>query len=136
MLIEIFKRSLIGIAVGGIFTFIALTILIIFDIDSSVKEIWTHMLASFLMGIYFGLSSFIYENETWSPLKKTMIHFSLSISFYYIVALSVGWVPLNVVAIILSSLAFILLYSIFWTGYYIYFKKIEASLNKDLEDRN
>ncbi|MUK89439.1 DUF3021 family protein [Ornithinibacillus sp. L9] len=136
MLNDVIKRSISGIAVGGILTFIALTILIIFDIESSVKEIWMHMLASFLMGIYFGLSSFIYENETWSPLKKTIIHFTLSIGFYFIVALSVGWVPMNMKAIIFSFFLFILIYAIFWTGYYIYFKKIEATLNKDLEGRN
>src|SRR5699024_7312251 len=51
MIIEILKRSLIGIAFGALYTFIALTIMKFNHIEGSVAEVWNHMLASFVLGI-------------------------------------------------------------------------------------
>ena len=133
MIIDILKRSMLGIAFGGIFTFIALTIMKFNHIDGTVSEIWMHMLASFIIGIYFGLSSFIYENDKWSPLKMIVIHFSLSIVVYFIVAFTVNWVPFHFFAILGSILLFIIIYSIFGTGYYLYYKRMEEAMNKHLK---
>lgn len=132
MIIEILKRSMTGIAVGGIYTFIALTIMKFNHIEGTISEVWLHMLAAFVLGIYYGLSSFIFENDGWSPLKMTVIHFSLSIIVYFIIAFSIGWVPLHPLSIILGILAFIVIYALYWTGYYLYYKKIEASMNEHL----
>src|SRR5690625_7870800 len=79
MIFEILKRVFYGIAWGGLATFLALTILMILNINPEVSAIWLYMLASFVFGIYFGLASFIFTSDHWSPLKKTIIHFSLSI---------------------------------------------------------
>lgn len=135
MIIEILKRIMTGIAFGGIFTFIALTIMKFNHIESSVSDIWMHMLASLVIGIYFGLSSFIYFYTKWSYLKQMIIHFSLSIVFYYSIALPVGWVPVTPLAIIGSAIAFIIIYAIFGTGYFLYYKKVADSLNEDLLKR-
>lgn len=135
MVLDILKRITVGVACGGFLTFIALTILMVLEIESSVPEIWTHMLASMSFGVYYGLASYIFEKPKWTPLKKTIVHFSLSITVYFIIALTVSWIPLNFIAILLSSCAFILIYSAFWTGYYFYFKKIEAEMNEQLHRR-
>lgn len=63
MIIEVLRRSLIGIAIGALVTFVALTILVIFSIESTVIEIWRHFLSSMLMGVYFSLASLIFESE-------------------------------------------------------------------------
>lgn len=133
MIIEILKRSMIGVAFGGIATFIALTIMKFNHIDGTISEVWMHMLASFIIGIYFGLSSFIYEHDKWSPLKKMVIHFSFSIIVYFTVALTVGWIPFNFLSILIGILLFIISYSIYWTGFYLYFKKMEDTMNKHLK---
>lgn len=135
MMIEILKRMTTGIAFGGIFTFIALSIMKIYEVEASVSEIWLHMLASFLIGIYFGLSSFIFNDNGWSYLKKTIIHFSASIIFYYIIALPVGWVSFKPLAIVGSIFAFILVYCLFSTGYFLYYKKVADALNDELLKR-
>lgn len=129
---EIMKRTLYGIAYGGINTFIALTILMINHINPPISIIWLYTLAGLIMGIYFGLASFIFEIESWNPLKKTIIHFSSSISCFFLIALTVGWVPLKLKPIILSTLFFIVAYAVYWFGYWLYYKKIEAKMNEEL----
>src|SRR5690625_2190305 len=100
---EVLKRTMYGIAYGGIYTFIALTILMILQITPPIFQTWLYMLAGLMLGVYFAVASFIFEVEAWSPLKKTVIHFVLSIVLYFIIALSVGWVPFTFTAIIRSE---------------------------------
>ncbi|MGM8211315.1 DUF3021 domain-containing protein [Virgibacillus sp. W0430] len=131
--VEVLKRSMLGIAYGAIFTFIFLTVAMLNNLQTSVRVVWESMLASFILGIFFGLASFIFEHEDWSPLKKTVIHFSLSITCYFTIALFIGWIPLHVLAIVSTIFIFIVIYTIFWLGYTVYFKKLEARLNDELK---
>lgn len=129
------KRSLYGIAFGAIITFIALTILMINEIETEVATIWLYMLAGFVLGIYYGLASFIFEYERWSPLKKTIIHFSASIIVYFAIALPIGWIEFTTRAVVLSIAVFTIIYGIYWISFALYFKKVESSLNRDLQKR-
>ena len=135
MKLEILKRVMTGIAFAGIATFIALTILVLNQVESSVFTIWMYMLGSLLIGIYFGLASFIFTNNGWSPLMKTVVHFSISIVFYFIIALSMRWVPFTLLAIVFTSVAFSIIYVIYWMAYQLYYKKVESSMNADLQKR-
>lgn len=132
---EVLKRMMTGIAWGGIFTFLALTTLMIFDINPDVFTIWLYMLASFILGIYFGMASFIFERDGWSPLKKTMIHFLLSITVYFTIAIPIGWVLFSPIAIMYTLFLFIIIYVLFWFGYQLYYKKVETSLNESLKEK-
>jgi len=80
MIFEVIKRMFNGIAWGGLITFIALSILLINDVQTDVYTIWLYMGSSMMIGIYYGISSFIFTLEKWSPLKKTLVHFFLSIA--------------------------------------------------------
>ncbi|MFD2630519.1 DUF3021 domain-containing protein [Oceanobacillus kapialis] len=135
MILEIAKRCMFGISFSGIFTFIALTIMKFNEIDSSVSEIWMHMGASMLLGIYYGLSSYIYGDGEGSYLKKTIFHFCLSLTIYYIIAFTVGWVPFSWLAASLSFIVFVIVYAIFWFGYYSYYKKVESTMNEQLNKK-
>lgn len=133
MILEILKRSMLGIAFGGIFTFIALTIMKFNAFEATVSEIWMHMGASMLLGIYFGISSLIFGTSGSNMMKKSIIHFLLTYSVWLIIAGIVGWVPLNGKIILWSSLAFILMYVLNSLGWYLYFKKVEDALNNHLQ---
>ncbi|SER33234.1 Protein of unknown function [Gracilibacillus ureilyticus] len=135
MIMEAIRRSIVGVAFAGIITFIALTTLVITDTEAPVTQIWLYMLCSIIIGIYFALSSFIYGDNGWSNLKQTVVHFLLSITFYLIIALSVGWISWKISDILLCSLIFILIYAVFWTAYYMYYKKIEVSMNENLKKK-
>ncbi|HLQ98243.1 MAG TPA: DUF3021 domain-containing protein [Candidatus Dormibacteraeota bacterium] len=132
---EVLKRVMIGIAYGGISTFIALTVLMILEINPPVAQIWLYTLAGFMLGIYFGVASFIFEIDKWSPLKTTVIHFLLSIAFYFMIALSIGWIPFTFTAIIISIFIFTAVYCIYWLGYRTYYKRVEDDLNKNLHKK-
>ncbi|MEN2467697.1 DUF3021 domain-containing protein [Ornithinibacillus sp. JPR2-1] len=133
MIMEGIRRSIYGIAFGGIITFIAITIVHFTDTNTSVSQIWLYMLCTFVLGIYFGLSSLIFSDNGWSMLIQTIVHFSVSIIVYLIIALSAGWVPLRLFPILLTSFIFIGIYTLNWTGYYLYFKKVEKSMNANLK---
>lgn len=135
MIVEALKRITTGIAIGGIYTFIVLSFVKFYGVDATVSEIWLSMLGSLVIGIYFGLSSFIFGVQEWSYLKQTVIHFNLSITVYFIIALSTGWVPFTPLAILSNALVWIAFYTLVWTGFYIYFKKVEASLNEELQKK-
>lgn len=131
---EIFNRSMIGVAVGALLTFGFLTVFMFLDVETTGREIWRHMFASMTLGVYYGLSSFIWtELEKWSPLKKTTVHFCLSITIYFIIAFAAKWVPTDWFAIIVSTIIFTCIYALYWLGYRIYYKRIEAALNRDLK---
>lgn len=133
MIIEVLKRLMSGIALGGICTFLALTLLMIYDMNPDVWTIWLYMLASMILGMYFGLASFILEREDWSPLKKVVIHFLLSSTVYFAIAIPIGWVMFTPIAIVLTFILFIIVYILFWFGFQVYYKKVEASLNNTLK---
>lgn len=132
---EILKRVMIGIAYGGIYTFIALTILMFLEITPPIFQTWLYMLAGLMLGIYFAVASFIFEVEAWSPLKKTIIHFALSIVLYFMIALSVGWVPFTIKAILIAIIIFTAIYCVYWFGYLMYYKRVEDDLNKNLHKK-
>ncbi len=133
MMGEILKRSMIGIAFSGIATFIALTIMKLLTVEATVNEIWTNMLGSLIIGVYFGLSSFILESHLWSPLKKTLIHYCLSLLIYYCIAIPVGWIPFTPLYIGLGVLLFTVVYAIFWLGAYLFYTLQAKSMNAYLE---
>src|SRR5690625_378774 len=136
MMIEMVKRSMTGIAFGGIATFGALTIMKILSIEASINEVWMNMSGSLIIGIYFGLSSFIFERNVWSPLKRTIIHYCLSLFVYYCVAIPVGWVPFTPLYLGLGLILFTIIYVIFWLGSYLYYKYEINSLNTYLKDND
>ena len=135
MINEIVKRSMMGIAFGGIATFIALTIIKFAHIEQSAADVWGHMLASILLGIYFGIASLIYETDKWSPLKKTIIHYTLSLTVYFLIALPIGWIPFTTLSITIGILLFTVIYALYWLGFLLYFKKVESAMNKQLNQR-
>ncbi|MGF2616291.1 DUF3021 domain-containing protein [Rossellomorea vietnamensis] len=132
-MIDLLRRSLIGLGFTAIFTFTALTILKLLNVDAAVSDIWLSMLGSMVMGIYFGASSKLFEVDQWSPLKQTSIHFLLSIFLWFPLALYIGWLPFNFIPIVLGVAGFIVVYLIFWFAFYSYFKKLESEMNNTVK---
>lgn len=133
---EIMNRAMLGIAFGALVTFGFLTVFMFIDVETTIHEVWRHMLASMVLGVYYGFSSFIWtELDNWSPLKKTVVHFTLSITIYFIIAFAAKWVPTDWFAIMISTIIFTSIYALYWFGYRIYYKRVEAALNRDLKKR-
>lgn len=133
MMIEALRRAIIGVGIGGLATFIMLTIFKINSISVTVDEIWGHMLGSLLLGIYFGVGSLIFDKEDWSPLRQIVIHLSLSIIVFFPIALTTGWVPAKPLPILICLITFLIIYALFWFSIRWYLKKMEASMNESIQ---
>ncbi|WP_027963955.1 DUF3021 domain-containing protein [Halalkalibacillus halophilus] len=133
MIFEAIRRGFFGISFAGILTFIALTIIVVQNADVTLSEVWLNFAGSILIGIYFGVASLLFDLEEWSTMKQTVIHFSLSVTFFLLIALFMtGWVPLDPVEIAISITIFVVIYILFYTFSYLYFKQQEKSLNKSI----
>lgn len=130
MFVEIVRRSLIGLGFTALITFAFLTVMKIQEMQVPVSVIWENMFGSVLMGIYFGVSSLIFEVEKWSPLKQTITHFFLSIFIWLPIGLWMGWVPVDGLAILLGIGFFTLVYVVFWISAYFYFRRMTNDMNK------
>ncbi|GEL78448.1 DUF3021 domain-containing protein [Tenuibacillus multivorans] len=132
MFFEAMRRSIVGLGFAAIVTFVALTIMMVIEFEATVPEVWKNMLGSMLIGVFFGVASLIFENESWSPLKHTVIHFILSIGIWLPLALFLGWVPIGVWPILIAIGMFIVFYSLFWLGARLYFIKQEKEMNEKI----
>src|SRR5690625_5424690 len=94
MLRKVANRSFMGLGLAYLITFIALTALIVQEIEMTVVEVWIYMLGSMILGVYFGVASLIFEIEKWSPLKQLAVHFVLSVILWLLIAIFIaGWIP-------------------------------------------
>lgn len=132
MWINFMRRIYSGIAWGGVATFIAITILMANDVTPPIQTIWSYMFYAFVLGIYFAFAAKIVESDKWNPLKKTVIHFSLSIVIYFAIALPNAWVPFHPLPIATAIGMFIIIYALFFTGFHFYYKKLAETLNQSL----
>lgn len=133
MIVEMARRSLIGLGYTAILTFVILTIMTLQDIQVPVPTIWKNMSGSMIMGIYFGSASLILDLEEWSPMKKTAVHFLISILIWLPLALWMGWLPLELAPILFGIGMFVIVYLLFWYGSYWYFKRIENQMNHSVK---
>ena len=131
--LEMVRRSFFGISFAALFTFIALTIFKVQGIEVPVSVIWSNMLGSLLIGIYFGAASMIFDVERWSPLKQTSVHFLLSCMVFFPIAFTAGWIPFEALAVILGFSIFIALYAMFWFGTRAHLKKLETAMNHSVK---
>ncbi|MDG5788534.1 DUF3021 domain-containing protein [Evansella sp. AB-P1] len=132
MVFEGVRRSMIGLGFSAIFVFSFLTYFTMSGLDISTSVIWKNMLGSILMGIYFGSASLLFEIEEWSPLKQTSIHFILSISIWLPLSIIIGWVPFEVLPILIGITVFVITYIIFWIGTRFYLIKLEKEMNSTI----
>ncbi|GEN32135.1 hypothetical protein HNQ35_002514 [Cerasibacillus quisquiliarum] len=132
MINRILQKITMGIAAGGLLTFIALTVIKFTHVKSTVDVIWLYMLASLILGVYFSLASFIFEIDSWSPLKQTIIHFLLTIGGFFLIAIPIGWIPFHFGTITFGIIIFTVMYMLNWASFYFYYKKVADKMNKQL----
>jgi len=133
MVSNIVKRVMWGLSCSAIITFVALTILKFSGTEASVSDIWLNMLGSIVMGVYFGVASYIFQHEKWSPLKQVILHFLLSVIVYFPTALGVGWLPLEPLPILAGLAVFMIVYTIFWLSLRFYFRKQAEAMNNSMK---
>ncbi len=77
--------------------------------------------------------SAVYKIEEWSVLKSTVVHFCITLSFYYITAFFLRWIsPSDAQDCIMMFFVFLIPYVIIWLSNYLYNRHQVELINKKL----
>ncbi|WP_051237208.1 DUF3021 domain-containing protein [Paenibacillus pinihumi] len=132
MVFEILRRMAWGTSLAFVVSFSAVTVLVLTETEIPMKDLWLHMAGSLTIGIYFGLASLLFGYERWSLLKQLGVHYLLSMAVYFPVAIGIGWIPLQPLALLLGAGLFTLTYAGFWFSIRWYLIKQANSMNKSV----
>lgn len=127
-------RSFIGIFFGCFIAVVITNLSTLFGdfivIDGSL--FLKNSIGYILCGWFFTVSPMYFENRKLNLFWQTVFHFLTVTILYLVVAFTVGWLPLNIISILLTFLISIAVYTIFWVAFYFHFKNQARKLNDDL----
>lgn len=127
-------RSFIGISFGGFIAVLITNLHVLFGgfemIDGSL--FLKNSIGSILCGWFYTVSPMYFENRNLKLHQQTVLHFLTVTILYLILALTIGWIPFNIISILLTLLIATVVYTIFWIAFYLYFKYQARKLNDDL----
>ncbi|WP_308215550.1 DUF3021 domain-containing protein [Sinobaca sp. H24] len=104
------------------------------SIEVSVADVRIHLLGSMITGAFFSVVSLLFYIDSWSALKQTIVHFSVSLLVLFpVFTFLTGWVPLEPQALLIGLAIFIGTYVINWIGWYAYFKRLEQQMNASIK---
>ncbi|MGL4572411.1 MAG: DUF3021 domain-containing protein [Clostridium sp.] len=89
---------------------------------------------SSLVGFYCAGITVIFEVEKWSRLRQTITH-AIAMLVYFPLAIYAGWMPSNVIGIVMFILFYVLVYFITWISFKRYWEKEAKQLNDVLKKR-
>lgn len=128
-------RSMIGIFFGAFISIVVTSLAIYFGgyetLDSGIFI--KNSAGAIFCGWLFTVSPLYFENNNLTLLQQTVFHFFTTIIPYFILATSIGWIPLNVKSVLLGIGLFIIIYTIIWTCFYLYFKNLFKKMNDELK---
>ena len=144
---EAVKRAIMGFIYG---VFIGQTILILeslmardgnfYPVAASLVElagtkIGAVIIQYFLTGIIgttFAATTVLFEIDSWSLLKQTIIHFIITSIVMYIAGFLCGWFPHKLSSTLIWFGIFIVIYVIFWISFSSYYKNKVKKMNEAL----
>ncbi|WP_181350189.1 DUF3021 domain-containing protein [Thalassobacillus sp. CUG 92003] len=128
-------RSMIGIFFGG-FLAILITYSVIFfgeqsTLDSSLFV--KNSLGSIFCGWLFTVTPLYFELRKLKLSQQTALHFFTVTIVYFILAYGIGWIAPGALNMLIFIAIAVVLYSVMWTAFYLYFKHESKKLNEDLQ---
>ena len=144
---EAVKRAIMGFMYG---VFIGQTILILeslmardgnfYPVAASLVElagtkIGAVIIQYFLTGLIgttFAATTVLFEIDSWSLLKQTIIHFIITSIVMYIAGFLCGWFPHTLRSTLIWFGIFIVIYVIFWISFSSYYKNKVKKMNEAL----
>ncbi len=127
-------RSMIGIFFGA-FLAVILTNSIVYFGGENVLDgplFLKNSLGLIFCGWFFTVSPLYFENTNLRLSQQTGLHFITVVILYFILAFGIGWIPFTMRSFLLTLGLFIVVYAIFWTSFYLYFRKQAKKLNAEL----
>ncbi|WP_163539968.1 DUF3021 domain-containing protein [Gracilibacillus sp. YIM 98692] len=128
-------KSMIGIMFGA-FVSVMVTNGIILIGGTEVLDgglFLKNSLGSMFCGWFFTVTPLYFEINSISLFKQTALHFITVTILYFILALGIGWIPLDWQSIVIFTILFLLVYISIWLSFYLYYKKESKKMNEDLQ---
>lgn len=128
-------RSMLGILFGGFIATAASICLISFGDQSTLdgQLFIKNALGSIFCGWLFTVTPLYFEIRSLRLPMQTALHFLTVTIVYFALGLFIGWIPLDVTHFFIYLAISVLIYSIMWVGFYLYFRNVSKKLNEDLE---
>lgn len=102
---------------------------------SSPKGYCIQIVAAMIVGIGWTLPTLIYSQEKLSKVQQCLIHIGIGVVVYIPIAFYMEWMPMDNLALMLGSVMFAVIVSLFvWCGFYLYYKKEAQKINKELKE--
>lgn len=129
-------RSVIGIFFGAFLAVIMTNTVVLFGGKEMLdgQLFLKNSLGSIFCGWFFTVTPLFFENVNLRLSQQTALHFVSVVILYFILAFGIEWVPFTVKSFLLAFGLFIVSYSVFWTSFYLYFKKQAKKLNSELQE--
>ena len=129
-------RSIVGIFFGAFIAVILTNSVVLFS-DKDILDgqlFLKNSLGSIFCGWFFTVTPLFFENANLRLSQQTALHFVTVVILYFILAFGIGWVPFTMKSFLLTLGLFIVSYSVFWTSFYLYFRKQVKKLNAELQE--
>ncbi|MFG6150128.1 DUF3021 domain-containing protein [Halobacillus sp. B23F22_1] len=131
-------RSMIGIFFGAFIAVMTVNGVVYFG-EQEVLDgnlFIKNSFGSIFCGWLFSVSPLYFEIRSLSLPVQTVLHFGTVMILYFILALGIGWIPLDGQSILLFMGISLVIYTIMWICFYLYFKNVSKKLNDDLQCMN
>ncbi|WP_173917597.1 DUF3021 domain-containing protein [Halobacillus sp. Marseille-Q1614] len=128
-------RSVLGIFFGAFITVLITSAVIYFggqpvlDGELFIKNAFGYIFCGWL----FTVTPLYFEIRSIGLAMQTLLHFLTVTILYFILGLGIGWIPFDIQNFLLYAAISIIVYTIAWIGFYLYFKNESRKLNKDLK---
>lgn len=139
MKLKIMERLAMGAFVG---CFIVLLVMVVGsyangpqNVTFSGNDVIGAFFGSIIVGWAFSLAGLVYENEELTFPLQVMIQMFTGMGVLFVVALLLGWMPVNlgIGPIVTWIIIAIIFATIFWLGFYIYYKLLAKELNDKIK---
>ena len=127
-------RSIVGIFFGA-FIAVVLTNSVAFFGERDMLDAQLFLknsLGYIFCGWFFTVSPLYFEISNLRLSQQTGLHFVTVVILYFILAFGIGWVSFTVKSFLLTLGLFVIVYSVFWTAFYLYFRIQAKKLNAEL----
>ena len=128
-------RSLIGVFFGGFLHVLIISLGILLSQAGTINAdlFLKNALGVIICAWFFTVSPMYFEIKKWSLLQQTLLHFMTVSTLFFLLAFTIGWIPISMPIILKQMVIFIAIYLISWTIFFLYFKYQEKVLNEHLK---
>ena len=128
-------RSFMGVIFGGFLHVLLVGIGILWwGAETINTEIFLkNAIGMIICSWFFTVTPLYFSVEKWNLIQQTILHFLTVIILFFIVAFTIGWIPISLPVILMQTLIFLAIYVVSWTLFFLYFRYQARILNENIK---